>query len=223
MRTRADERLLLPCAARPRSTTSTRPARRLARWKAMEAPVTPAPMTRKSAVRAAPGMGARSTSSAPPVREDLARRVVARRAGDAAPRMCAGAAEVEPVHRRAVARPARDRAHEEELVQHQVAVEDVPLGEPGGALQVERSEHVPGLDRARDVRRVTADRLDDLVAEAIASLVPAPLREAVGDVLHEAGHDVLARGREAPVDVRRNHAVDPELVRHLAPRGGGVA
>src|SRR5215471_18661746 len=222
MRTSADERLLLPWAARPRSRTSTRPARRFARWKAIEAPTTPAPTTMKSAVLAPAGMATLATSCAPEVREDLVGGVVARRAGHASARMRAGSAEIEAADGRPVARPARHRAHEEELLEHQVAVEDVALGEAVGALEIERRQHLPGLDRARDVRRVTRDRPDDAVSELLAALVPASPREAVGDVLHEARHDVFAARRQAVVDVRGDDAVDPQIVRDLSPRGGGV-
>src|SRR5262245_57209729 len=117
MRTSADERLLPPCPARPWSSTSTRPAFRFARWKAIEAPITPEPMTRKSAVRSRACMEAPPGSPAPPeVGERLVGGVVAGRPGHAAPRMRAGAAEVEPAHGAAVARPAGHRPHEEELL-----------------------------------------------------------------------------------------------------------
>src|SRR5262245_13106192 len=151
MRTSADERLLAPCAARPLSRTSTRPGLRCARWKAIEAPTTPAPMTMMSAVLAPARMG--TPSSAPEIPEHLVRGVVARGPRHAAARMRARAAEIEVAHGSAVARPARNRTHEEELLEHQVAVEDVPLGEAVGALEIEGGEHLPGLDRGRDVRR----------------------------------------------------------------------
>src|SRR5215510_1948553 len=145
MRTSADERLLPPCPARPWSSTSTRPAFRRARWNAIEAPTTPEPMTRKSAVRSRACMAALPGSPAPEVGERLVGRVVAGRPAHAAPRMRAGAAEVEAAHGAAVAREAGDRPHEEELLQHEVAVEDVALGESIGALEVERGQHLPRL------------------------------------------------------------------------------
>src|SRR3990172_1149956 len=172
MRTSADERLLLPWAARPLSSTSTRPALRFARWKAIEAPMTPAPRTMKSAVLDPFGMAPSRSSSAPEILEDLVGGVVARRPGDATARMRARAAQIEAAHRRPVARPAGNRTHEEELLQHQVAVEDVPLRQAVGALEIERRQDLPGLDRARNVRRGARDRLHDPVAQELAMLVP---------------------------------------------------
>ena len=44
--------------------------------------------------------------------------------------------------------PTRHRPQEEELVQRELALEDVALGEPGDALDVGRREHLPVQDRA---------------------------------------------------------------------------
>ena len=133
-----------------------------------------------------------------------------------AARVRAGAAEVEALDRRAVLRVARDRPHEEELLEVQVAVEDVALGQAVGALEVERRQDLPRDDGAGHVGRVFADLPDDPVAEQLPVLVPGPLLQAVGDVLDEAGHDVPAFRREARVHVRGDDAVDPELLRDLA-------
>jgi hypothetical protein len=43
--------------------------------------------------------------------------------------MDAAAAQIKIVNRRLVIRPARDRAHEKELVEHQLTVVDVAFGE----------------------------------------------------------------------------------------------
>src|SRR2546421_2426804 len=64
-----------------------------------------------------------------PVGEDFMRRVVTRRAHHAAAGVCARAAQVERRDRRAVLRPAGQRAHEEELIDRHVAVKNVAAGE----------------------------------------------------------------------------------------------
>jgi hypothetical protein len=49
MRIRAEERPLPLLATCSLSITTIRPARRFAKWKAIDVPITPAPMTMKSA------------------------------------------------------------------------------------------------------------------------------------------------------------------------------
>src|SRR6266568_1382777 len=222
MRTSAEDRPLPPCPASPLSITITRPALRRARWKAIEAPMTPAPRMTMSAVRVSLTSCSRF-SLVPEVPEDLVGGVVPRRAGHPAAGMGARAAQVEPADGRAVLRPPRDRAHEEELLQRQVAVEDVPLGEAVGALEVERRQDLPRLDRPRHVRRVPPDDLHHAVAEELAVLVPGPLPQPVRDVLHEAGQDLLAPRGQRVVHGRGQDAVDPQIVRELAELGAIVA
>ena len=72
------------------------------------------------------------------------------------PGMGARAAQVEALDRRAVARPAGHRPHEEELLQGQVAVEDVALGQAEPALEVERRQDLRRLAPRRHVGRVFA-------------------------------------------------------------------
>ena len=61
---------------------------------------------------------------------------------------------------------------EEELLERQLALEDVALGEAEVALDVERRQDLPVEDQALQVRRVLGDRVDDGVAERLALLVP---------------------------------------------------
>ena len=60
------------------------------------------------------------------------------------PGMRAGAALPVALHRRAVLRPRGRRAQEEQLVQRELALEDVALGEPGDALDVRRASAPDG-------------------------------------------------------------------------------
>ena len=69
-------------------------------------------------------------------------------------------------------RPARRRPQEEQLLERQLAVEDVALGQPELALEVERRQHLPVQDDVADVRRELRDRVDDGVAERLALARP---------------------------------------------------
>ena len=123
------------------------------------------------------------------------------------PGMRRRAAHVEVLDRRPVLGPSRHGPQEEELLESQLALEDVAFREPEVALEVERREDLPVLDDVLDVRRVLGDRVDDRVAEGLALLVPVAL-EVVGRVLHEARHDVLAGRSEGGVRQGRDDHVD---------------
>ena len=95
------------------------------------------------------------------------------------PGMRRRAAHVEAADRRAVLRPARRRPQEEELLERELALEDVALRQPEHALDVERRQHLPVQDPLADVRRVDGDRVDDGVAERLALVVPVALLQVV--------------------------------------------
>src|SRR5262245_53528063 len=156
-------------------------------------------------------------ASAPPAAlrpQRLPRRVAAAGAHHAAARVRPGAAEVEPLDRRPVARPAGDRPHEEDLVRRDLAVEDVPAGEPEALLQVPGREHLAVHDRVADVRRVLGDGVDHDVPELLALLLPVALPQVVRRGLEEYRAAVEALGAErAVVDARdRDVAVGPARV-----------
>src|SRR5688572_19716023 len=100
--------------------------------------------------------------------EDLLRGEPPTRAHDPAARMRPRAALPEAVQRRAVLRPLGHGTQEEELVQRQLALEDVPLAQARDALDVRRRDHLLADDERLDVRRVLRERLDDGVAERVA-------------------------------------------------------
>src|SRR5262245_47453612 len=85
------------------------------------------------------------------VAQGLVRGVVAGRPRDPASGVRSRAAEVKAGEGRAVARKARDRPHEEELLEGEVPVEDVAFREAVGPLEVEGSEDLAGQDRALHV------------------------------------------------------------------------
>src|SRR6266540_4211868 len=111
-----------------------------------------------------------------PVAQDLERGVPSRGPHHPSPGMRARSAEVEALHRRAVARPAGDGTGGEELVERHGAVEDVPSGEAEGPLQVERAQEVEADVARLEPRGVFLDEVKDPAGEGIAELavVPAP-------------------------------------------------
>src|SRR5664279_5804994 len=76
-----------------------------------------------------------------PVPEDLARRIAAGQGGHATARVGRRAALVETLERRPVVGVAGRRAHMEELVEGQLAVEDVAADQAVLVLHVVRADH----------------------------------------------------------------------------------
>src|SRR5258705_8727011 len=68
--------------------------------------------------------------------QDFARAIVAGRAGDAASRVCAGTAQVQALQRRAVVGVSQYRSRRPELIERELAVEDVAPCEAEHSLQV---------------------------------------------------------------------------------------
>src|SRR5512139_2854361 len=92
--------------------------------------------------------------------ERHSRGVAARRATDAAAAVHAAAAQEQSVHRRAVIRPAGHRAHEQRLVEDQLAMVQVALGESPLLLEVERRDRAHLADAGLEGRSVRGQRLD---------------------------------------------------------------
>src|SRR5437764_2619300 len=134
-----------------------------------------------------------------PVVQDLHRRQPTGSAHDAAAGVRGRAAHIKVLHRRAVLRPSRDRTQEEQLLERELALEDVSFGQSELAFQVERRDHLASTDDALDVGRVFGDGVDDGVAEGFFLFVPGAFFQFVRRVLHKAGHDVLAGGRDGRI------------------------
>src|ERR1700687_4210470 len=105
----------------------------------------------------------------------------------------------------------------------EVAVEDIAFGESIGAFQIARSENVASDDGARNIRRVLGNCANDAVAQQFAIFVPRALAKFVRNVLHEAGHNMLAGGRKRWVGVRSNYAIDPKLFGNFSELGDVIA
>src|ERR1700746_4105115 len=87
------------------------------------------------------------------VSQDLLSGVMAWRSRHASPRMCSCAAQVQAVNRRAVLRPAGNRAKEKELFEIQVTVKDIAFGQAVGPLEVQWCDDLHRGDCVRNIGR----------------------------------------------------------------------
>src|SRR5690606_19180288 len=124
--------------------------------------------------------------------EDATRGVVTGGAGNAATRMRAGPAKPQAFKGCAVSCEAWHGPHEEKLLEIDVAVKDISLGDAEGLLEVERRQDLARDDRAWNVWSVSADYFDDPVAQALALVLPGTAGQSIRKVLHEAGEDMPA-------------------------------
>ena len=119
-----------------------------------------------------------------------------------------GAAKEKILDRRSVLRPSRHWTKEEQLVQCELSLKNVPLAQPPLAFQIERSDHLSVPNQRLEVRRVLGDGVDDGVAESLALRIPGARAEVIRRVLHEARHHVLAGGGHRWVRQARDDDVD---------------
>src|SRR5579859_4465374 len=91
------------------------------------------------------------------VGEDFGRGIVSRRAGHAAAGMGSRTAHIEAGHRRAVIGMAQHRPRREQLVQVELAMEDVAADQAEGAFEVERAVDLHAQHRLLEVRRIFVD------------------------------------------------------------------
>src|SRR5690606_2953807 len=120
------------------------------------------------------------------IAQDLAGGVVAGSPGDAASRVSAGAAEVETCNRHAVIGVAQHGTRREELIQRQLAVEDVAVDHAETPLKIERRQDLPGDDARLEIRGMPGHGLDHEISKFILGIIPGPaVRQTRRDVLHE--------------------------------------
>src|SRR6267378_6891482 len=74
------------------------------------------------------------------------------------------AALIEATDRRRELRPPRRGAQKEQLMQRQLAGEDIALGKPGDLLDIERRNHLPVQDLRLEPRCEALDCVHDRVA-----------------------------------------------------------
>ena len=140
--------------------------------------------------------------------------IASRHPGHAAARMCARPAQVEARHRHAVVGIAQHRAGAEQLVEAQLAVEDVAVQQAEAPLQVERREHLPAQHAGLEVGGVRRHRVDHHVGELVLGRVPAaPIRQLRRHVLHEQAGHMPACGCQRGVERRGNQHLHHRLAR----------
>ena len=130
--------------------------------------------------------------------------------------MGAAAAQVETAYGGAVVGVAGDRAHEEELVEGHVALEDVAVRQGEVALEIERADDLAVQDGRLEVGRVAREDLSHPVAELLLLGVPGPLLQLVRPELAEHRHDVPPRGGDRVVVHGRDDRLQ-ERLRRPAP------
>src|SRR5437879_11862303 len=113
-----------------------------------------------------------ATRSLATVPQNLEGGVVTGRAAYAPSGMCARTTQIQPGNGTAVLGPTWYRAHEEKLLEREVSVENISLGKPINALQIERCEYVPRHNRSRHIGSIFGDVLSHSVAEQSALLLP---------------------------------------------------
>src|SRR5690554_2044306 len=119
------------------------------------------------------------------VLQNLPRRVVSRRAGDAAAWMRARAAHVKPLQRSAVVAVTQHGPRAVQLIEAERTMEDVAADEPETPLEVQRRQRLVTQHAVAEVRRVARDGVDHQLRDAIPFLVP-------GTAIRQLGRDMLA-------------------------------
>ncbi len=138
-----------------------------------------------------------------------------RNAGDAAARMCSRAANIETRDRRTIVGEAGRRAHGEDLVHMQAAMEDIATDEAEFTLEIERSEHLAGDDRTAEIRRIRRHRVDHALGGFVPRFVPAsPVGERRREMLAKQACHVMAFGCQRRVDGRGDAELDNGFARN---------
>ena len=140
--------------------------------------------------------------------EDFEGGEAAGRTHDASAGMRGGAAHIKIFDGGAIAGPSSNGAKEEKLFERKFALENISFGEADLLFDIEWSEDLLADDDVFQVGRVFGDGVDDGVAEFVAAIFPRAGFQFVRRVLHEAGENVLAWGREGCVGEAGNDHVD---------------
>src|ERR1700733_9510720 len=111
------------------------------------------------------------------------RRIATGDAHDAAARVTAGTAQVQPAQWRAILRGTRHRSHDEELVERQLSVMPVSAADAKLPLDVRRGQQLRGFDAGAQPACAALERLDDQIREARALVLPAG-GKLIRSVLH---------------------------------------
>src|SRR5712691_14175 len=111
-------------------------------------------------------------SLAPEIARNLFRRERPGSAVESGSGMRARATHIKVADRRRIACKTEQRARDEQLIERELAVEDVTAGQAVRALEIQRCDHLARHDRRFEAGRIACDRASRGVAEAIALGVP---------------------------------------------------
>jgi len=152
--------------------------------------------------------------------DDFAGGVGAAHAGEAIAGVCAGAAKKESADGRFVARPIENRAHGEELVESEFAVENVAAGESVRDFEILGSDDLHAFHEAGKVRGVRGERSNDSGAEFAPEDIPIPFLEFIGSILNAGREDMFAFRSESRIENRGNGDIEIRGFREIAVLGG---
>jgi hypothetical protein len=133
--------------------------------------------------------------------------------------MGAGAAQEKATDRSLVARPVENGAHGEELIERQLAVENVAAGETVGCFEILGGDDLDALDEAGKIGGVGGKSFDDGVAEFCAAGVPVALFQPEWRELDVGREDVLAVRGKRGIENRRDGDVEIRRFREFAVLG----
>ena len=114
-----------------------------------------------------------SARQAGPVSQDFAGCVMAWYARHATSRVGGRAALVEPANGRAVVRVVGRRTLEEQLLERQFTVENVPMRRIYHALDIRWQQYLRIDDRVAEARRKLIDGVEHIACKAVPLLLPA--------------------------------------------------
>jgi len=146
------------------------------------------------------------------------RRHLARGAHDAATGVGTCRAHPEIAYGRFIFCPACGRPQIEQLLERQLAVEYVALGQAKLLFEVPGCQHLPVQNRVFDIRDVLLERVDDGIAKCFASLRPVrrTFFDVVRRVLNKAANYVLAWRGHRRIDERWDDHIDVRPLREIA-------
>src|SRR5688572_23021253 len=113
------------------------------------------------------------------VAQHLAGAVVARRAGDAAAGMGAGAAQVQALQRSAIVGVSEHRPRRPQLIERKLAVEDVAADQAEIALEVGGGKRAVRDHAAAESRRMRLDHVEDALDRFALARGPVGIRREV--------------------------------------------
>src|SRR5829696_720392 len=123
------------------------------------------------------------------IEQYLARSVRARRRHDPAPGMRARATHVESAYRAPILRVAGKRPVEQQLIQRQLALENIALGQTYFVFQLARRAHLDVANQLLEVRAVPRDLIQNRLFESVAIPVgPVAAVDLWRHILHEYRH-----------------------------------